>query len=356
MSKKLFLGSLAMAVALPVMVAPVQAQEVGSEVSQDFKDVPKNHSAYKEIMAMLEQGIIDGYPDNMFKPAQSIIRVHVASSLVRSLDLPPVRVGKEFKDVPKKSPYYETVQKVYRAGIFDGKTNGTFGINDNLTRAQMAKVLVNAFKLDNHKGNFFTDVSKDHWAKDYISSLYMSGITVGSNGKYLPNDPVSRAHYAAFLYRALNPDDAPKPEKPLKSTPPVVKPEVKPDPPAKGNPFPGTYDIKPPSGWTESVTKEHEKKIADTVLQKSPKIGSGISFGRGSTQFADFDDPAFLALKEDVLKRHMSGMSINEYVADINKAIQTGEVVIAKDYSYGVYIKYTTLRDGTPFAIIITTM
>lgn len=56
MSKKLFLGSLAMTVALPVIVVPVQAQEFRTEVSQDFKDVPKTHSAYKEIMAMREQG------------------------------------------------------------------------------------------------------------------------------------------------------------------------------------------------------------------------------------------------------------------------------------------------------------
>ena len=66
MSKKLFLMSLAMTVALPVIVEPVQAQEVGGEVSQDLSDVLKNHSTYTEIMAMLAEGIISGYLDNTF--------------------------------------------------------------------------------------------------------------------------------------------------------------------------------------------------------------------------------------------------------------------------------------------------
>ncbi|MEK5068045.1 S-layer homology domain-containing protein [Sporosarcina sp. FSL K6-1508] len=232
MSKKLFLSSLAMAVALPAMVVPMQAQEVSAEVLQELKDVSKGNSAYKEIMAMYDQGIIDAYPGNLFKPAQSISRVHVASSFVQALDLTPVRAGKEFKDVPKTHPDYDIVQKVYRAGIFDGKDDGNFGIADNLTRAQMAKVIVEAFNLDIHKGYIFDDVSESHWAKDYISSLYMSGITTGSNGKYLPSDSVSRAHYAMFLYRALNPENAPKPDKPLTQTPPV-KPEPKPKPKPK---------------------------------------------------------------------------------------------------------------------------
>lgn len=238
MSKKLFLGTLAMMLATPVIVAPVQAEEVSTKVLPDFKDVPKSHSAYKEIMAMRDKKIINGYPDNTFRPAQSISRVHTASLFVRSMDLKPVRAGKEFKDVPKSSPYYNDVQTVYRAGIFDGNTNGMFGINDNLTRGQMAKVLVNAFELKIEKGYIFSDVGADNWAKDYISTLYVHGITVGSNGLYKPNDPVSRAHYAAFLYRALNPDDAPKPEKPLEPTP-IPKPEPKPDPkpqPPKGAP------------------------------------------------------------------------------------------------------------------------
>lgn len=259
-----------MTVALPAMVVPVQAQDVSTEVSRDFTDVGKSYSFYKEIMSMTKEGIIHGYTDNTFKPQQLITRMHTAMMFERALELAPVRAGKEFKDVPKTHMYYDTVQKVYRAGIFDGKGDGSFGIADNLTRAQMAKVIVGAFNIDIHKGYIFDDVGESHWAKDYISSVYMSGITVGSNGKFLPSDSVSRAHYAAFLYRALNPDNAPKPEKPLSPTPKPEPKPVKPTPtPTPIQPILAEKNIVAPSGWSRNDLPKN-RQLALDVGKKRP--------------------------------------------------------------------------------------
>lgn len=50
------------------------------------------------------------------------------------------------------------------------------------------------------EGYIFSDVGASHWAKDYIASLYMSGLTVGSGGgKYAPQDTVSR-HSMLYSY------------------------------------------------------------------------------------------------------------------------------------------------------------
>lgn len=221
MKNKLFIAALASTMVVPAIVAPVQADST----EKDFTDVGKGYWAYKEIMDMKKDGIINGYPDGTFKPANSISRVHVASLFTRGLNLKPIREGKEFTDVPKTHLYYEDIQKVYRAGIFDGKPDGSFGVGDNLSRAQMAKVLYYAFNLESHKGYIFSDVTEKNWAKDYIASLYVSGITTGSNGLFRPNGTVSRAEYATFLHRALYPEQAPVPEKPLEKDPINPKPE-----------------------------------------------------------------------------------------------------------------------------------
>ncbi|MFJ7734334.1 S-layer homology domain-containing protein [Lysinibacillus sp. NPDC097231] len=356
MSKKLFLMSLTMAVALPVIVAPVQAQEVKTEVSQDFKDVSKNHSAYTEIMTMRDQGIINGYEDKTFRPTQAISRLHTAALFVRSLDLSPVRMGKEFKDVPKSNPYYNDVQTVYRAGIFDGNSDGTFGVNDNLTRAEMAKVLVNAFGLDIQKGYIFKDVYENNWAKDYITTLYMHGITVGDgNGKFNPNAAVSRADYSVFLYRALNPDKAPKPEKPLQPKPPAPgkptppKPPVEkpgggsttnPEPSNEHNPFPSTESVKIPVGWTTDKLKEHDAKAIDTVFKNAPKVGSGMSFGISKINIASFNDPVYLSNLGKGLEVIESSMTVQEWVDAANQVIKSGDIYIAPDYSFALYASY----------------
>lgn len=360
MSRKLFLSSLAMAVALPAVVAPIQAQEVRADVSEVFTDVSKSYWAYESIMKMRDAGIIHGYPDNTFKPHNAISRVHTASLFARSLDLKPIRPGKEFKDVPKTNVYYDQIQAVYRAGIFDGNTDGTFGINDNLTRGQMAKVMVIAFDLEMHKGFIFDDVSKDHWAKDYIASLYMSGITVGSDGKFMPQDSVSRAHYAAFLDRALNPEDAPVPDKPLqpeppkpeKPEPPVEKPDPKPEPekpiepkpdpkpepetPIKPGDIPAEKDVVKPSGWKPEVLESHKQQALEAGKNR-PGYGS---FGIASLSLDKARSPEYLKGLPTVLKSMNSSDTVEDWIAGLNYAIKTGKAYTAPDNSYTLYIEY----------------
>ncbi|MGM9929252.1 MAG: S-layer homology domain-containing protein [Bacillus sp. (in: firmicutes)] len=176
-------------------------------VTSGFKDVPASHWAYKEIVALVNQKVIKGYTDGTFKPTDNIRRDHVALLLSAALDeegLKAVEKEKQFKDVPKSSPYYEAIRKVQRAGIFDGDA-GYFKPNASITRAEMAKVMVEAFDIPMTSVDAgFTDVPKSSFTYKYIQALSASGITEGSgNGKFNPNSPITRAEYAVFLYNAL---------------------------------------------------------------------------------------------------------------------------------------------------------
>lgn len=186
---------------LTVIVSFMMAPEVQAN-NNDFKDVSKGSFAYEEIMSLRENGFINGYTDGTFKPFTLIKRAHVAALFDRSLDLKPIRPGINFKDVPQSHPYYDEIQNVYRAGIFDG-TNGKFNPDAVLTRGQMAKIIDIAFNLDKHTEVIFPDVPEGYWAKDHVAALYAYKITTGSDGKFRPNDKVTRAHYAVFLDRAL---------------------------------------------------------------------------------------------------------------------------------------------------------
>lgn len=169
-----------------------------------FIDVPVTHPYYKEIQLMKEMKIINGYPDKTFKPTASISRQHVAALIYRSgVSLEPIREKATFADVPESHPYYTEIMALYQAGIIDG-SNGKFNPNDALTRGQLAKILVNAFKLELQPANVLSFADTDnHWAKDDINILSSNGITVGSQGRFNPNDQVSRMHYATFMYRIV---------------------------------------------------------------------------------------------------------------------------------------------------------
>ena len=49
----------------------------------------------------------------------------------------------------------------------------------------------------------FTDVDRNHWARPHINNLAQIGIVNGSNGKYMPNDNITRAQFSAMLSRTM---------------------------------------------------------------------------------------------------------------------------------------------------------
>lgn len=169
-----------------------------------FIDVPVSHPYFKEIQLMKEMEIINGYEDHTFKPTASISRQHVAALIYRSgISLEPIREKIEFADVPESHPYYTEIMALYQAGIIDGSM-GKFNPNAALTRAQLAKILVNAFKLELQPVNVLPFADTDnHWAIEYINILLSNEITTGSQGRFNPNDQVSRMHYATFMYRII---------------------------------------------------------------------------------------------------------------------------------------------------------
>lgn len=220
MIKKLITSTLALTLALSVATSTAEA---ATSKSTTFKDVPKTHSMYKHITSMKQKGIISGYSDGTFRPNQGVTRKQVIAMASKATKLKPVRKGKEFKDVKKSDPNYKRVQLAYRAGIIDGKSNGKFGLNDKVTRAEMSKILVKTFKLKVQKGYIFNDIKKTHAYKDYAATLYAKGIIPENKGKFQANKFVTRAEYAAFTNRTINPSQALKPSKKLKSTPVKAK-------------------------------------------------------------------------------------------------------------------------------------
>ncbi|MFB1082178.1 S8 family serine peptidase [Jeotgalibacillus sp. JSM ZJ347] len=165
-----------------------------------FSDTPPEHWAYEPIMSLVSDKVINGYGDGTFRPDQPIRRDHVALLLSKSVHLQPVLPLRRFVDIPETNSYYPVIMQLQQAGVFHGQ-NGYFHPHSLLTRAQMAKILVEAFDLSGSIRHPFSDVPSGHWAENYISILHENGITEGSAGRYKPEAPVTRAEYAVFLWR-----------------------------------------------------------------------------------------------------------------------------------------------------------
>ena len=117
------------------------------------------------------------------------------------------RPNPNFKDIDSKYRFYNEIAAAVDEGIIDGFTDGTFGPNEEMTRSQMAKILVGAYKLklQESKSISFKDVPAVHWAHDFIKILASNGITEGYNdGTFNPSGNLNRLHFSLFLSRYIN--------------------------------------------------------------------------------------------------------------------------------------------------------
>ncbi|REK74828.1 InlB B-repeat-containing protein [Paenibacillus paeoniae] len=166
-----------------------------------FKDI-SGHWAQEMIEELASQGIITGYADGSFKPNESIQRQHMALIFMRAFELEPVRELESFSDVSPNHANYEAIALLQQAGIVDG-TNGRFNPSEPVTRAQMAKIVALALKIELSGTSPFQDVPSTHWSYAYVAALAELEILLGDNGKFNPDEPVTRAQFVAMMYRAL---------------------------------------------------------------------------------------------------------------------------------------------------------
>lgn len=184
----------------------LQALYDNSYMEPMFSDVGSKYWAKKEIEYLVDREIIFGYTNGTFGPGEKLTRTHAAALLVRALKLDTAKVTNPgYKDVPASHPSYGLIAAVSNAGIMSGKGDGTFDPNGNLTRAQMAVILANAYKLTGKSAVEFKDVKPGFWAYEQIQALAANNVTTGrEDGTFAPGESVTRAQYSSFLYRILS--------------------------------------------------------------------------------------------------------------------------------------------------------
>ena len=177
-------------------------QSVSAAADAPFKDV----KLYTEEIAFLkDRNVIRGYGDE-FRPEQPIKRIQAVQMILREMEIEPTyRFNIDFTDMIGDPYGLNEVSTAVDLGFISGKKDGTFDAFGNLTRAQMAKILVEAFDLKDKYTGTFSDIPSDHWAYEYINTLAAEGITTGySDGSYKPNETLTRQHFAVFMARLFN--------------------------------------------------------------------------------------------------------------------------------------------------------
>ena len=109
--------------------------------------------------------------------------------------------AKEFDDVAEDAWYADAVDFVSSRELFVGDENGNFNPTDTMTRAMMAMVM---FRLEGEpeagEGKSFADVEAGKWYSEAINWASAEGVMNGYGESFGVNDPVTREQMAVLLY------------------------------------------------------------------------------------------------------------------------------------------------------------
>ena len=108
-----------------------------------------------------------------------------------------------FTDVASDAWYAQAVAYVYRQGLMSGTAQDRFSPDLTTNRAMLVTIL---YRLAGSPavdgGSAFTDVSGGDWFASGVAWASANGIVTGyGDGRFGPNDPITREQMAAILYR-----------------------------------------------------------------------------------------------------------------------------------------------------------
>ncbi|WP_100401502.1 C40 family peptidase [Bacillus sp. FJAT-42315] len=173
-----------------------------------FKDVSSSHLAFDAIEDLTDKKIINGYSDYTFKPNEPVTRGQAAAFLNRELNLEAMNLS-QFTDVDPSNPFAKDIAAIREAGIINGFADQTYRPYSYITRTEMAAILKKAYELNlgnaTAAGNSYSDVRSDSWAYEAITAMKLIDQTgVFNTANYNGPSRATRATFSAALYNSMN--------------------------------------------------------------------------------------------------------------------------------------------------------
>ncbi len=204
----------------------VQTYDVDASV---FDDIQDGYWFHPYVSYVLKKGVMTGKGNNIFAPAEDIVRAQFAVILYRLSGSPAVTYSEKFPDVPDGQFYSKAVTWASQesVGVISGYENGKFGPENAIIREEMATMLYRYAKYRNFVTEepaeetpedvteepaeetpeesilkSYPDASDVHeFAWDAMEWAVENKIISGDNGKLNPQGRTNRAVCATMITR-----------------------------------------------------------------------------------------------------------------------------------------------------------
>lgn len=205
----------------------VQAEQADTQTSEPaspsgcgitFSDVHTSDHYYEGVRYLYCNGDISGYSDNTFRPGNPATRGQLSKIIVLAKNWPLSNpANPSFSDVPRGSTYYAYVETARARGVINGYGDGTFRVGENITRAQLAKIVTVAQGWSQqYPGQpSFSDVPSNSPFFGYVEAVAARQIIGGyTDNTFRPNNNATRGQISKIVYYAVTGATPPPPPPP----------------------------------------------------------------------------------------------------------------------------------------------
>lgn len=202
----------------------IDGKSVGAVSTYTFDSVKANHTIqvkfvkYNSIVADPEvtgvagwlqtkehNGYMGGYGNGLFGPNDNMTRAQVARMFYNLLLEKDVPVTVSFTDVPADAWYAEAVNTLASLGVIKGIGDDQFAPNRTITRAEFTVIAMRFANVSADVTNPFTDIATNDWYYTAVTSAVSYGWINGySDGSFRPQATITRAEVVTIVNRMLN--------------------------------------------------------------------------------------------------------------------------------------------------------
>ncbi|WP_170008285.1 S-layer homology domain-containing protein [Bacillus fonticola] len=181
-----------------------------------FASEPKDDitgiSLEQEMRGLIEEEVIQGYGEGIYKPFQDISRGEFATYLARALKLPSG--SQQFEDVPSSSSLAAGINAAAAADLVTGYNEDEFRPNQTINRQEIALIVSKAMDYlqmpEEQKAIEFLDRA-EFTSSVFVKAVYANAYYEIIQGfpedndqfTFRPKKEATRAEAAAFVYRLL---------------------------------------------------------------------------------------------------------------------------------------------------------
>jgi len=168
-----------------------------------FSDVDDGTAHSEAIQWAAEQEYINGYPDGRFGVNDPVTRAQLAAIFYRAAGSPSVSGASRFPDVQATAYYGDAAVWAEDSGLISGYPDGRFGVDDPVTRQQVVTILWRWAGSPAASSEDYADESTvAAYAQTAVDWSQSNHILAGrEDGRFAPNENATRAEVVSALYQ-----------------------------------------------------------------------------------------------------------------------------------------------------------